>query len=572
MRQLALLLILALLVPAAAFSRPLPTSLAGDLKLEIPVELTALPTVPEMKLLPPSPKPYKPNEFEKQQAQAAQGFWLKPGLASERGKDIYGYLLKSPEFIDSMKLRIHGRKLKATLLSRSKTDGPGGPAVTQKYIDWYKNTIFAPIPLLIDVGFGTGPAMGPIPCGIELKGKLAEIYKPFIQGDRIFCSAIMLLEDIKDAFDVTAAVANDTLDLVFCHENAHAIMFDMYGAFMDRVQKVSNIGHDSAMISDGGLAYMEGWAEAFEALYGPANPLLSLKPEEREKYRISEFLFGRQDPIRRQRYIWAFQKEKTGLLKTGQQILHTEGVLAGVFYDILTSRAIKDPFAKSLAVMYLAKPADMAQFMLAWAQMDPEDKRVLFRIFLENTNYATASNECRKLYYDYYQAKLKYVKKELPEAKFQMAKKAWETEKEIIFAKVMEKPALAFANVGPELWLEITNEQSKFKGLRLNINTIDVNLLAGLLGIPGEEAMKFMMTRSAMGAFLGPDPIKPLADVFGDAKAQELVAKFGLKPLPQFNGTNDKRQGWLRIVNNVPDAVYARLAAQQKDAPAEELK
>jgi len=330
MRQLALLLALALLIPAFADAKPLSTSLAGELKLEVPVEMTAVPCVPDMKLLPPGLKELKPDAFEKQQCQAEKGFWLKVGLASERGKTVYAYLTKSPEFVDSVKLRLLGKKLKAAFLAKAATDGPGGPAVTPKYIEWYKNTIFAPIPLLIDVGFGTGPAMGPIPCAMKFDGKLGEAFKQIIKNDKIFCNTLMLIEDIKGAFDVSAAVENDTLDLVFCHENAHGIMFDMYGAFMDRVQKVSNIGHDSAMISDGGLAYIEGWAEAFEALYGPANPLLTLKPEEREKYRISEFLFGRQDPIRRQRYIWAFQDQKTGLLKTGQQILHTEGVIAGV--------------------------------------------------------------------------------------------------------------------------------------------------------------------------------------------------------------------------------------------------
>lgn len=570
MRKLALLLALALFLPVAVGARPLPTSLAGHIEVGIPVELTAIPVVPDMKLLPPSPKTYKPDDFERMQAQAEKGFWLKPGLASERGKEVYGYLLKSPEFADSMKLRIHGRKLKHAILEKTKSDA--GFTATPKYIDWFKNTVYAPVPLLIDVGFGTGPAMGPIPCGIKLDGKLGELFKKYIKGDHIFSSAIMLIEDIKGAFDVSAAIANDTLDLVFCHENAHAMMFDMYGQRMDRVQKISNIGHDSAMITDGGLAYIEGWAIAFEALYGPENPLLKLKPEEREKYRISEFLFGRQDPVRRQRYIWAILEQKTGLLKTGQQILHTEGVIAGIFYDILTHRTIKTPFDKALTVMHQDKPVDMARFLLGWMRLFPEDTRVLLRIFLENTNYATASNDCRKLYFDYYQAKLKYVKKELPEAKFQMAKKAWEQEKEAVFAKALAKPALAFANIGPEMWVEITSPESKFKGLRLNLNTVDVNLLAGLLGVPGPDAMKFMMTRSAMGAFAGNDPLKPLSDVLGAEKGREIVAKLGLKPLPQFNGTNDKRQGWLRIVNNIPDAVYQRLAAQQKSAQEMELE
>lgn len=565
MKKLLLIALCLCLIPTMALAKAPTTYLGGNYELKIPQDIIVLPAVPKVKLLPkPGIKPYKTNEFEAAQCQVPQGFWLETGLASERGKDILKYFATSPEVLDSMKLRYIAREVKLGYLSKLKADGPEGAQglkITDKYLKWYKQNMYTPIPLLIDVGFGSGPAMGPIPCGMKGEKQVGEIFKKVFGTNELFFSTIMLIEDIKDAFDVSAAITNDTLDLVFCHENAHGIMFDMYGNFMDRVQKLSNVGHDSAIISDRGLAYIEGWAEAFEALYGPTNPLLKLKPAEREKYRISEFLFGRQDPIRRQRYIWADLKTKTGLLKNGNQILGTEGVIAGVFYDILTHRTLKDSFRKAVSTMYYYRPVDMADFLRGWVKLYPADQRVLLRIFLENTNYATASNEARKLYHDYYQAKLQYVKKQIPKEKFLPLKKAWESHKEQIFVDVTKDMRKLTANVGADLWLEVTT--GDYKGLHVDLNNATGGMLIHLLGLEEADALKLMQVRSAQGYLKGSDPLKALATVIGEAKTQAAVSKMGLKVL-RMSPMNDRTRGWLRVMSNVDSKVLARIGATQK--------
>ncbi len=553
------------LTATLAGAKPLKTNLAGNYKLEVPQELVIIPSVPKIKLLPkPGIKTYKPNTFEKAQVASPSGFWLKPGVGSERGKEVLEYLLSSPELVDSIKLRMIAKKIKLNYLKQLKKDGVAGNSgleITDKYIKWYESTMKIPIPVLIDVGFGSGPAMGPIPCAMKLDKDLRKIYAPVTAEKEMFFNTIMMIEDIKDAFSVSDAIANDTLDLVFCHENAHGIMFDMYGPFMDRVQKLSNIGHDSHMISDRGLAYIEGWAEAFEALYGPANPLLKLKPEERKKYRISEFLFGRQDPIRRQRYIWESTKQKTGLLKTGQQILSTEGVIAGIFYDILTSKAIKNPYHKSVSVMYYYKPVDMAAFVLGWIKMNPTDKKVLLRIFLENTNYATCSNDARKFYYDYYQAKLKYVKKKMPKKEFYSIKKLFVDHKESMFKKAMTTPKFIVSNIGNDLWVEL-GETHKYKGLRVNFNNCTPRFLVGLLGMNENDALKLVQTRSALGFLKGNDAFATLKEVLGADAANKIIADNGLK-LMKLNPVKYNLNGWLKVVHNIPQDVMNKLAAEE---------
>ena len=118
-------------------------------------------------------------------------------------------------------------------------------------------------------------------------------------------TSMICVLDIGDGketiFSIKDALNNDTLALVVAHENAHAIQCDMYGKLFQKIQRTSTNGHDVPIITVLGLAYVEGWAEAFEAVYGPANP--KLKEKDRKKYNISEFLYSRQDPIRRDRYL-----------------------------------------------------------------------------------------------------------------------------------------------------------------------------------------------------------------------------------------------------------------------------
>lgn len=520
---LFLLLIAPLCFPFATWARPLPTALLGSTALELPAGLLILPAFLKGDPATRAAIPYTPDPLERAASARPEGYVLQFGNGSERCKAIFPYLHRSPEFLDSMKLRFLARSVRAALLEKGAAAKDRSGLAT-----WSKERIRTPVAVVVDQKLGSGPMMCTMPSAMAMEGPVKEAYGSKFPGDRLFFPSFMTLDDIPGVFDLSAAVENDTLDLLFCHENAHGVMFDMYGDAMDRVRQVSNIGHDSAVISDRGLAYIEGWAECFEALYGPANPLLKLKPEERGKHRLSEFLFGRQDPVRRERYVWAFDK-KTGRLKTGNQMLATEGVVAGVFYDLLTCRAIKDPFVKACTVMVHDRPADLAAFLLGWTARFPGDAGTALRVFLENTRYATASNECRRLYYFYYQAKLKFVKKALPEAEFRAAKRAYEDEKERVFARVLARPALLAANTGADLWLEL--RAGERKGVRLDLNTVDPNALVFFLGLTAEEAMKFDMARSSAGFFADADPLAPLSATLGPARAGELASRHALAPL-----------------------------------------
>ena len=315
-------------------------------------------------------------------------------------KSILPYLKESKEMQDSLKLRRTARQIRYQAL-KDKINNSTELSEEQKtaIIDFLSQSIGSPIVLLSKSPLPSFmPSPGPcmIPLGAE---KLDSKCKT---SEGVETSVICLL-DIKSnnevLFSIEDAYKNDTLDLVIAHENAHAIQFDMYGKLFQKIQRTSTNGHDAPYITDLGLAYVEGWAEAFEAVYGPANPKLAEK--DRTKYNISEFLYSRQDPVRRDRYVWVNLGEKTGELKNGLQLMSTEGVVAGFFYDILTSRAIVAPFDKCIKTM-LETPMNFMEFIKTYVKLFPEDKKVIYRIILENSHYVTMHENAYESYKNYY--------------------------------------------------------------------------------------------------------------------------------------------------------------------------
>jgi DNA uptake protein ComE-like DNA-binding protein len=382
------------------------------------------------------------------------------------------------------------------------------------------------------------PAPGPcmMPMGVEMVDPKT--------GKRfgLETSAICVL-DIKSGgetlFSVKEALENDTLDLVLAHENAHGIQFDLYGKLFHKIQRTSTNGHDAPYITDLGMAYIEGWAEAFEAVYGPANP--KLKEKDRKKYNISEFLYGRQDPIRRDRYVWANHVgKKTGTMKNGLQLMSTEGVVAGLYYDILTSRAINAPFEKCVQTM-LTNPMDFVEFVKNFVQLFPEDKKVVYRILLENTNYVTLDKRAAEGYKNYYQYKLAYVQKKVSKQEYLKARDAYKNYTEALFKKAMAGADI-FANVGPQMWfagkVKLEKKTSSFKDsiakkmgkdndyweFRMDLNTVTVKMLRNI-GFAESDAAKIVEEREKLGFFTG-NPVKVIEKLIGSERYPKYNAVF----------------------------------------------
>jgi len=445
------------------FSRPLPGHIADP---NVPIEkksVVACTLIFENDALCP---PFVPEE-RSYQAIAPNEKAIRINWADNKGfigRTVIPYLKKSKEFQDMLRLRCTARHIRAQILEKNENLD----AETKAYLNFEVNS---PLILVGESPYGKDAKSGPMlmPIGVE-------VFDP-VENKRIALhTSVITLTDILDfggnpRFSVKNALTNDTLDFVVGHEVAHEIMADMYGKDFMKINRISS-GHGTYDITDLGVAYIEGWAEAFEALYGINNP--RLKKKDMEKYLISEFIFERQDPIRQEMVVWLYpyvnERKKEGSLKNGSQMMSTEGVVAGIFYDILTSRTINAPFEKCVKTMVTSKPANFMEFVREYVKLFPEDKNTLYRIILESTRYVVMSKDAGLLYRKYYTSKMEYTKNPQVKDAFTQAQNAYTSFKEDLFKKAMNGTDI-FANVGPEMW--VAYDMSPIGNFNKDLNTID---------------------------------------------------------------------------------------------------
>ncbi len=472
--------------------------------------------------------------------EAVQVFQSKVGQ-----NDLMPYLLNSKELKDSLKLRRTARQIRFQYFKQALEQVKDLTSEQKKGIlDFLSQSVGSAVVLMAKSPLPSFmPSPGP--CMIPLGAEIVDEKSTKRLGIETSMICVLDIEsDGQKIFSIRDAMNNDTLDLVIAHENAHAIQFDLYGKLFQKIQRISTNGHDSPIITDLGLAYIEGWAEAFEAVYGPANP--KLKEKDRKKYNISEFLFGRQDPARRDRYVWTQTNgKKTGALKNGLQLMSTEGVIAGLFHDILTSRSINAPFEKCVRVM-ITNPMDFMEFVNNFAQLFPEDKKVLYRILLENTKYVTMDAKASESYKSYYQSKLAYVNRKIDKAAYEKARNDHRAFVEGLFKNAMADGKV-FANVGPQMWMEgkinltrlkekasaakkyfasFFGKKDEYYTFRLDLNTVTADMLR-MIGFAEADAAKVIETRESRGFFTG-NPVNTLKQVVGDERFSKYNAVLNL--------------------------------------------
>ncbi|MDD3147353.1 MAG: hypothetical protein PHD82_08630 [Candidatus Riflebacteria bacterium] len=458
---------------------------------------------------------------------------------------VLPYLTGSQEMKDSLKLRRTARQIRFQALKDAINKAEALSAEQKKSVlNFLSQSVGSPCVVMAKSPL---PAFmpSPGPCMIPLGAEMVENKTGKRLGIETSMICVLDIEsEGKKIFSVDDALKNDTLDLVVAHENAHAIMFDMYGKLFQKIQRTSSNGHDAPIITDVGLAYVEGWAEAFEAVYGPANPKLAEK--DRSKYNISEFLYARQDPIRRDRYVWASNTgKKTGAIKNGLQLMSTEGVIAGHFYDILTSRAINAPFEKCMQTM-LTSPMNFMEFVQNFVKLFPEDKKVVYRILLENSHYVTMHENAAESYKNFYGFKVAYTQKKISKADFDSAKTQYKAYTEGLFAEAMKTDNI-FANVGPQLWFagKINLSQLKkdagevkkyfaaafgkkdqYYEFRLDLNTATADMFR-MIGFAETDAAKLVKTRDEKGFFKG-NPVTLIKGIVGEERFAKYNAVLNL--------------------------------------------
>ncbi|HMM58763.1 MAG TPA: hypothetical protein PKC25_01390, partial [Candidatus Rifleibacterium sp.] len=128
--------------------------------------------------------------------------------------------------------------------------------------------------------------------------------------------------------------------------------------------------------------------------------------------------------IAENKYIFENQGVTTGpndgVLKSGIDMLSTEGVNASLFYDVLNGGRIQAPFSKVCQVFENSKPQTYREFVDAYIQKFPEDRSQMIKQFLDNTKYATVDSSATARYKEVHDAQQAWQNATDPNARVQL--------------------------------------------------------------------------------------------------------------------------------------------------------
>lgn len=286
-------------------------------------------------------------------------------------------------------------------------------------------------------------AVGPSHAGYGVIVKRAD-------GTQVEAGSFMILADVNappsglEGPDLTLdlLMQNDYLALALAHESGHQVMWDRYGSkTFPRNLSLSRSGHDVHQITDPHLAFSEGWAEAFEAIIGDFLEAAGQMPQAGTAS-IKTLMQRRHELIERDRYIYDDHLKKTGHMKSGMQMVATEGVAAFLIYQTYANRIFKaqgQPAAYGAVLDTLAKhqPRDLLAFWYATMADVPQLKDKLVRIWCEGTRYGTIAPEAGARYYEMWaaaQGSAKLPKGHPGKADAFAIEKQWTEWKEKLFA------------------------------------------------------------------------------------------------------------------------------------------
>ena len=303
--------------------------------------------------------------------------------------------------------------------------------------------------------------------------------------------SLVLIKNTEN-LSLEQGIKNDFLDLIVAHEIGHVIMHSLMAAAMKPLNE-GKLPHGARKRTNPMLALMEGWAIAFEAFLGQDRKDLNGKPAQLAE--LPDLVTSRQEPVRRERYIWVDQdSEKRGRLISGNEMMAMEGVIAGLFFDILSSRSITASFDKCCEVFACDRPVTFAEFGRAFLRRFPQDRRVFCRIILENTRCTIMNLDVAGLYRSQYWAKKMYQTGKGSKEAFSSAEKVYYNFKEKLINEAISGGD-PFYQVGPIVWLQKWQK-------RVDINSASRQQLIDY-GLPEKQVDKFIAARSKNGYFRG---------------------------------------------------------------------
>lgn len=346
--------------------------------------------------------------------------------------------------------------------------------------------------------------------------------------------SLLVLQDIPGILEVEDSIQRDSLGDVLVHEIFHGIQGDLTVGHPLKDLSQSRSGHKVHLVTDRYLAFVEGFAEMAEAFTGADHPGFSNR---NGASTLQPFLLGRQDPIRRNRYIQErFQKfvvtrsgRRQSRIKTGSQMLANEGVVASVLYQIWSHDDVPDAFELTFRVLIQNQPQDLLEFVAGMAQVARTEKakRAILLGFLHATRFATVSAEARRAYQDQDQARLEYrtAKNEghvLADQLLEHAQKAQDLYQAIVrpLAKqVLEGTLPLDSALGPELWVEDLSGKDTRRPYRYDLNSLSAANLEEM-GLSPAGIQTFLGARDKFGSF---ENLRPLRRVLSASDFERIA-------------------------------------------------
>ena len=197
----------------------------------------------------------------------------------------------------------------------------------------------------------------------------------------------------------------------------------------------------------------------------------------------------------------------------------------------------------------LNTPMNFMEFVDTFVKVFPEDKRVVYRIILENSHYVTMDSQAAQNYRNYYENKVGYTQKKVSKQDFDKVKSSYKAYTEALFAKAMKSNDI-FANVGPQMWVagkinlstlkrepteakklmaKAFGKKDKFYEFRLDINTATAEMFRAI-GFAETDAAKLVESRDKTGFFKAGNPVSTIKQIVGDERFSKYNAVLNLAP------------------------------------------
>ncbi len=352
-------------------------------------------------------------------------------------------------------MQVEARNYKIAQLATEVSNGTKDPA----FAKWLVNDLRKPV--YLEVGNSGGihhDARGFVLADQGINGQVA--YRDNSHANRI------VIPPNSEVFN--GGMTDPSAGSVMAHEIGHMIMDQLYER--PNYPKTNYAGgHSKNTVSDEGFALSEGWAEALEAI--------STRDyhENASSWRIKT-----HKNIAENKYIYENHGVTTGpndgIIRSGSDMLSTEGVNASLFYDILNGGRIQAPFEKVCTVFETAKPQTYRDFVDAYIKTYPEDRSQMIRQFLDNTKYATVDSSAQVRYKEVHDAQQAYLNATDPSAKaqlkseFEHRKQSYDQWSEALYKQAVVEGRIDGAVDSTRAYSDDTS--SEFRSIRLSENLI----------------------------------------------------------------------------------------------------